>query len=82
MGSGASALPEQAGLIVEPPELERQEYIKEHHKCLGRMISAVDFFLYFFLSLYFFGHDIMMLQLLLSSCLQLFLDEPHGTMVR
>ena len=80
MGSGASALPEQAGLIVEPPELEREEYIKEHHKCLGRMISAVDFFI--FLSLYLIGHDIMMLQLLLSSCLQLFLDEPHGTMVR
>ena len=43
MGSGASALPERAGLIVEPPELEREEYIKEHHKCLCRVISAVDF---------------------------------------
>lgn len=32
MGSGASALPERAGLIVEPPKLEREEYIKEHHK--------------------------------------------------
>ena len=73
MGSGASALPEQAGLIVEPPELEREEYIKEHHKCLGRMISAVDFVNFVFVVVFFLDMtSIMMLQLLLSSCLQLF----------
>lgn len=35
MGSGASAVKAESDLLPEAPVLDKDEYIKEHHKLLG-----------------------------------------------
>lgn len=35
MGSGASAVKAESDLLPEAPVLDKDEYVKEHHKLLG-----------------------------------------------